>query len=188
MSKITPTPFPRWIIYVSLIFSVAAISLSLYYSLKKENIVYVDSLKLLSQYKGSQAAKAEYDKKVSVWKANIDTLTSELNTEITKYQKDKPKLTAREKKLTEELITSKQQQLENYKAAISQNASKEDQEVTSRVFKEISEFLKGYGERHGYDFILGATNVGNVVYARKGKNITDEVIKELNAQYQTVKK
>src|SRR6266487_697551 len=125
MSKMTPTPFPRWIIHVSLVFSVAAISLSLLHFLKKENIVYVDSLKLLSQYKGSVAAKAEYEKKVSVWKANIDTLTSELNNEITKYQKDKLRLTPREKKLTEELIASKQQQLENYKAAISENASKE---------------------------------------------------------------
>jgi outer membrane protein len=188
MSKISPTPFPRWIIYISLVFSVAAISLSLLYFIKKENIVYVDSLKLLSQYKGSLSAKAEYEKKVSVWKSNIDTLTSELSNEITKYQKDKAKLTAREKKLTEELIASKQQQLENYKAAISQNASKEDKEVTSRVFNEISEFLKVYGERHGYDFILGATNVGNVVYARTGKNITDEVLKELNSGFQVVKK
>jgi outer membrane protein len=188
MSKTPQPPAPKWIVYFSLSVSITALCVSLLFFLKKENIVYVDSLKLLSQYKGSLAAKAEYDKKVAVWKANIDTLTNEVTNEITKYQKDKVKLTAREKKLTEELIASKQQQLENYKTAISQNASKEDQEVTSRVFKEISEFVKRYGERHGYDYVMGATNMGNIVYARTGKNITDEVIKELNAEYQKGKK
>jgi len=188
MSKTPQPPAPKWIVYISLGASLVALSVSLLLFFKKENIVYVDSLKLLSQYKGTIVARAEYEKKTSVWKANIDTLTTELNNQISQYQKDKPKLSAREKKLTEDLIVTKQQQLENYKGAITQNATKEDQEVTSRVFKEISEFVKKYGERHGYDYVMGATNMGNIVYARTGKNITDEVVKELNAEYQKGRK
>jgi outer membrane protein len=188
MSKTIPSPAPKWIIYFSLGASVVALIASILFFFKKENIVYVDSLKLLSQYKGTIAARAEYEKKTLVWKANIDTLTTELNDQINQYQKDKPKLSAREKKLTEDLIGSKQQQLENYKGAISENATKEDQAITSQVFKEISDFLKKYGENHGYDYILGATNIGNVMYARNGKNITEDILKELNAGFQPVKK
>lgn len=184
MSKTVTAQFPRWIVYLALGLSLASAVLSVLLFLKQDRIVYVDSLKLLAQYKGTIAARAEYEKKAGVWKANIDTLTNELSNTILQFGKDKNKLSAREKKLTEELIASKQQQLENYKATISQSATKEDQEVTTKVFKEITEFLKKYGETHGYDYIMGATNMGNIVYARKTINITDEVIKELNGAYQ----
>lgn len=187
MSK-TISSYPHGIIYTALGVSVLSLVLSLLFFFKKESIVYVDSLKLVSQYKGAMAAKAEYERKAALWKANIDTLSNELSQTILQYGKDKTKLSVKEKTLTEELIASKQQQLENYKAAISQNAAKEDQEMTARVFKEISEFLKKYGEKHGYDYILGATNMGNVVYARSGRNITEEVLKELNAGFQSAGK
>jgi outer membrane protein len=179
---------PRTLTYLSLILSVTALTLALVFFLRKENIVYVDSMKLFANYKGSLKAKTEYEKKLTQWKANVDTLTAELNNSITKYEREKAGMTVKEKKLTEELIVNKRKQFENYKAAISENAAKEDQSVTGQVTKEINDFLMRYGETHGYDYILGATNTGNVVFARKGKNITDEVLKELNAEFQSSKK
>ena len=176
------------ILYATSVASIVALVLAVLSFLQKGEVVYVDSLKLFANYKGSLKAKAEYEKRMAQWKANVDTLTAELNSGITKYQKEKAGMTAKEKKLTEELLTTKQQQLDNYRSAVSENASKEDQTVTAQVTKEINDFLKRYGEAHGYDYILGATNVGNVVYAKQGKNITDEVLKELNAEYQDSKK
>ncbi len=187
MNKTQPH-YSKTPVYVSLAISILAFGFCVFLSLRGEAIVYVDSMKLLSEYKGTLQAKAAYEKKVAVWKANVDTLTTELNAKITQYEKEKKGLSARERKLTEELIVSKQQQLENYKAAISENATKEDQTITTQVFKEIGDFVKRYGEDHGYAYILGATNMGNVVYAQKGKNITDEVLKELNAHFQPGKK
>ncbi|MBS1506486.1 MAG: OmpH family outer membrane protein [Bacteroidetes bacterium] len=188
MNKNQSSTYPKIPIYSALILSTAAVVLTVLLFLKRDTIVYVDSMKLLSQYKGTIQAKAAYDKKVAVWKANIDTLTSELNAQITTYQKDKKKLSAREQKLTEELIGTKQQQLANYKSAISENASKEDQTITAQVYKEINDFLKKYGEEHGYDYILGANNTGNVVFAKPGKNITEAVLKELNGEFHPAKK
>jgi outer membrane protein len=156
--------------------------------MQKDRTAHVDTVRLFTAYKGSQRAKAEYEKKAAVWKANIDTLTSEFNSAVAKHNNEKAKMTAKETKLSEELLAAKQQQLENYKAAISENAAREDREVTSKVNREITDFLKSYGEAHGYSYILGATGTGNIVYAEKGRDITDEVLKELNAQYQDTKK
>lgn len=179
--------FFKPILYVTLLFAIASLVLSIFSLMQNNQIVYVDSMKIFANYKGSLKAKAEYEKKLAQWKANIDTLTSELTSSITKHEKEKSKMSAREKKLSEELLVSKRQQLENYRAAVSENASKEDQTVTSQVTKEINDFMNRYGEAHRYDFILGATNVGNVVFAKKGKNITEEVLKELNNEYQDKK-
>jgi outer membrane protein len=181
-------PVLRRLIYFSLTLSFVSLGLSSLLFLERDQIVYVDTMKLLSQYRGTTQAKAAYDKKVAVWKANVDILTIELNKQITQYERDKKGLSGHERKLTEEGIASKQQQLENYKTTISENTAKEDQVIATQVVKEINDFLNKYGEDHGYDYILGATNVGNVVYARRGKNITDEVLTALNGGSQPSKK
>jgi outer membrane protein len=173
---------------VAIILSLAAIAMAAVLFFNKKEIVYVDSMKLITNFKGSKVAKEAYEKKISVWKANIDTLAMEANREIANYEKAKNSMSAREKKLSEELITSKQQQLESYRQATAENASKEDKEITGKIFNEINDFLKQYGEQKGYEFIMAATNVGNIVFAKKGNDITDEVIEKMNAEYQSTHK
>jgi outer membrane protein len=173
---------------VAIVMSLAALAMTATLYLTKKEIVYVDSMKLITNYKGSKVAKEAYEKKVAVWKANIDTLTMETNREVAKYEKVKNSMSVREKKLSEELITAKQQQLESYRQATAENASKEDKEITGKIFTEINDFLKQYGEEKGYEFIMAATNVGNIVFAKKGNDITDEVIEKMNAEYQSTHK
>jgi len=150
----------------------------------RDDIVYVDSFKLFSNYKGTLAVKSEYEKKLTVWKANIDTLTNEFNSEVSKYEKGKAKMSSKEKQLSEELLGNKRKQLESYRSAVADNATKEDKETIAKVTSEINDFLKKYGESHHFDYILGATNTGNIIYAKHGKDITDDVLKELNDTYQ----
>jgi outer membrane protein len=180
--------FLKGLIIVALVFSIVALTVGLLAYLREDKIVYVDSLKLLTNYNGSKVAKEAYEKKVAVWKANIDTLTKEFNMSAQKYEREKAGMNAREKKLTEELLATKQQQLANYQQATAENASKEDKEVTGQVFNEVNDFLKKYGEDHGYEYIMGATTMGNIVYAKKVHDITDEVLKKLNQEYRPTRK
>jgi outer membrane protein len=173
---------------VAIVLSLAAIAFAAIVYFTKKEIVYVDSMKLITNYKGAKVAKEAYEKKVAVWRANIDTLTLETNREIAKYEKEKSGMTARERKLSEELIGTKQGQLESYRRATADNATKEDKEITGKVFSEINDFLKQYGEKKGYEFIMAATNVGNIVFAKKGNDITDEVLEKMNAEYQSTHK
>jgi len=155
-----------------------------YYSSKgNSRIVYIDSFKLFSNYKGALKAKKEYDHKVSIWKANVDTLTSEFNAAVGNHEKAKATMSAKERKLSEELLVRKRSQLEEYRAAISKNAADEDQQMTSKLTAEINSFIKEYGEAHDFEFILGATNAGNVVFAKAGRDITETVLQELNRSY-----
>ena len=171
-----------------IILSLIALVVALIALADQKKIVYVDSLKLISNYKGAKVAKQAYELKASVWRANLDTLMAELNREIAKYEKDKVKMSAREKKLSEELIASKQQQLQSYQQVTADNAAKEDKEITGKVFSEINDFLKQYGEEKGYEFIMAATNAGNIVFAKKGNDITEEVLEKMNADYQSTHK
>lgn len=149
-----------------------------------QKIVYIDSNQLLNGYHGMQEARAEFQKKASVWQANVDTLMNEVQTSIMDYEKESQKMTAKEKELSKELIRTKQRQLQDYQAAMRDKSAQEDQLVTERVLTTINSFLTAYGKKNNYKVIFGATASGNIIYAEEAINITDEVLDMLNAQYQ----
>jgi len=145
-----------------------------------EGIVYVDAVKLVNGYKGMQQARKDYEAKAGIWKANVDSLKTELEVKIKEYQAQQAKLSAKEKALTEELLRAKQEQFLNYQQAIAEKIQKEDQELTAKVLGRVNDYIKRYGEERGYSIIMAATQYGNIVYSKGEKDITDQVLKGLN--------
>ena len=149
---------------------------------KKEVIAYVDSVKLVNGYKGMQAARREFEQKTAVWQANLDTLKNELELKVKQYESTHAKLSSKEKTLTEELLQTKQEQLINYQNIVAEKIQKEDKELTTKVLGKVNDYLKKYGEERGYLIIFAATQYGNIVYAAKGSDITDQVLEGLNKE------
>src|SRR5690349_7752668 len=89
-----------------------------YFFSRKQDIVYVDSNKLVNGYNGMIEARKAYQQKATVWKANIDTLANEVQQQIFKYEKEASKMTAKERALSQELIRTKQKQLAEYQQAL----------------------------------------------------------------------
>jgi outer membrane protein len=145
-------------------------------------IVYVDSDKLLNGYKGMIEARAEFQKKRTVWESNIDTLTKDVQDAIRIYSKDMALGTEKEKQLSKALIQTKQKQLMDYQSAIKQNAAQEEQRLNQQVLSTINAFLMRYGKKNGYKMILIAAN-GNIAYADPSMEITDRIVEELNKEY-----
>src|SRR5258707_7338437 len=85
---------------------------------KNDKIAYVDSARILNEYKGSAEAKKAFQSKAKVWQANIDTLTNEVKYSIQKYEKSIATLSPKEQELTKQLIQTKQKQLSDYQKAI----------------------------------------------------------------------
>lgn len=149
----------------------------------QQKIVYVNSGKLLNEYQGMIDARAAYQQKAGVWKANVDTLAQEVQQAIFKYEKESPKMTGKERQLSQELIRTKQGQLAQYQQALNAQAQQEDQKMTSEVVTQVNAYLKKYGEAHGYKIILAATEYGNLAYAEEKLDITADVIVGLNQEY-----
>lgn len=146
-------------------------------------VVYVDAIKVLAGYKGMATAKKEFESKVSQWRANLDTLKLELESKLSEYEAKHTRLSSKEKELMEELLEAKRGQYENYETLIAEKINKEDQELTTKVYSKVNDYLKRYGEQKGYSFILAANQYGSIVYADSAVNITDEVIAGLNHEY-----
>ena len=155
--------------------------LTLHFLKEEKEIVFIDTPRLVANYQGMIAAKTAYKEKVADWSANIDTLQKEVQTITAEYESQQAKLSEEEKFLHRELIKTKQEQLLQYRKAIESKAQQEDQQMTQEVITEINAFIKAYGERNNLDIVIGATQMGNVAYAKEYLDITDELLTELNA-------
>jgi outer membrane protein len=173
----------RTLISLTAVTSLLLLAFAVYFLFfNNSRIVYVDSQKLLAGYKGMVEARKDYDKRRTVWQANIDTLTSDVQSAIKQYSKDQALGTPKEKELSKQLIGTKQKQLIDYQNAIKQNAAQEEDRLNQQVFSTINAFLERYGKKHGYKLILIAAN-GNIAYADQSTDITDKVVDELNQEY-----
>lgn len=85
--------------------------------------------------------------------------------------------------LKKQLLGAKQQQLNNYRQIIERQIQEKEQKTTQAIIKDINAFVTDYGESKNYIIIHGATGSGNIMYAEKSVDITDEVLKALNKRF-----
>ena len=135
---------------------------------KTINIAYVNPNKLLQGYHGAAAQHEVFAAKAKEWQQRVDSLSTDIKALNT---------------APAAIRAGKQQQLLRYRDAVQQQAQQENERLTKSVLAEINTYLKQYGKEKGYTFILGATDSGNIVYAAEGTDISEDVLKGLNAQY-----
>ena len=172
------------ITFIISIIALASTLGSFLYLNSSDELVYVDVNKLMDGYKRTAVAKKEFEAKAGILKANADSLLVDWQNELKIYEKERSSMSTKELELKQELLSSKQQQINNYQQAVQKQIQKEDQKVSQTVINDINDFVKEYGKKHGHEIIFGANGGGNVMYARDSANLTDEILEELNNSYE----
>ena len=149
-------------------FFLLQLSLVLISCTSKTPIGYVNPNKLMQGYHGAAAQHEVFVAKAKEWQQRVDSLNTELQALGS---------------APAAVRTGKEQQLLRYRAAVQQQAQQENEQLTKAVLEEINAYLKQYGKEQGYTFILGASTTGNIVYAAPGTDVSEDVLKGLNAQY-----
>ena len=157
---------------------------SFFFSQSSSDLVFVDVNKLIEGYKRTKIVKAEFDKKATTMKANVDSLLSDWQKELKVYEKERSNMSKKELELKQQLLSNKQQQINNYQQAVQKQLQEEDKKVTQTVINDINDFVKEYGKQQGYKVIFGATGNGTIMYGEETADLTDKVLKELNAEFE----
>lgn len=152
-------------------------------SSSKSELVYVDVNQLLEGYDRTKVEQQAFEKKAAVMKANVDSLLTDWQDELKTYEKERASMTEKELALKQELLQSKQQQINNYQQAIQKQIQEEDQKMTQTVVNDINDYVKEYGKKHSHPIIFGAHGNGNIMYAEQATDLTDIILEGLNMQY-----
>lgn len=75
-----------------------------YFAKSGSELVYGDVNKLITGYSKTKVAKAEFDKKATLMKTNVNSLVSNWQIELKKYEKKRASLLPNELKLKQQLL------------------------------------------------------------------------------------
>ena len=113
--------------------------------------------------------------------ANIDSLQNDINTARKKFIDGSNKLNSKEKAELKKEIAAKEKNYNEFVLTARKKVPEIERQMMEPVIQEVTKKVRQFGEEHGYDFIFGATASGNIVYSKKGKNITADVIEYINS-------
>lgn len=156
---------------------------SICYFKSSSELVYVDVNKLLDGYKRTKIVKAQFEEKAKTLNANVDSLMTDWQNELKSYEKERSKMSKKELELKQELLGNKQQQINNYQQAIQKQIQEEDKKSTQTVINDINDYIKEYGKKNNHKIIFGASGGGNIMYADDATDLTEDVLKGLNAEF-----
>lgn len=165
------------------VISVLISCLSFFYFQQSSKQVYVDVNKLMKGYERTKRVRATFEKKAKILNANVDSLMTDWQREIKTYEKERAKLSEKELELKKQFLRNKQQQINNYQKAIQKQIQEEDKKATQTVINDINDYIKEYGESKGHSIIYGASGSGNIMYASESADLTQDVLKGLNAEF-----
>lgn len=157
---------------------------SICYFKSSSELVYVDVNKLLEGYDRTKIVKAQFEEKAKTLNANVDSLMVDWQNELKIYEKERSTMSKKELELKQELLGNKQQQINNYQQAIQKQIQEEDKKSTQTVINDINDYVKAYGKKEGHKIIFGASGGGNIMYADDATDLTQDILKGLNAEFQ----
>lgn len=151
--------------------------------INKPKIAYVRSQELVYGYDGTKEATAKFNTQKEQWQANIDTLKSNFENAVKNYESQYQTLSEEGRNNFESRLASQEQQLMTYSKAITDKIQNTDDESMQVVLNQINAFVEKYGKDNGYDVIMGTTLSGSVLYGDEKLDITEDLLKALNNNY-----
>lgn len=134
--------------------------------------------------------------KYTFWKSEADALTAEqarveselqrsaqqLQNDIAAFQQraQAGTLSEAEGKAAQQRLGQMQQSLETRRTTLAEQLQEKQLAFSEKLQKNIDEYLIIYNKDNKYDYILSYSKVGQILYANKSLDITEDVLKGLN--------
>lgn len=149
----------------------------------KTVFVNVDSLFDKFEYFKTSTKNLENETKQA--ERHLESRMQNLQGEAQKIQQDFQggMLTQTEAKMKQQELMQKEQDIMQYRQTKTQELMERERALTKEIFNKITSYLNDYCATKGYQYVLGYSQGGNLLYAQDTLSITNEVIEGLNQRY-----
>ncbi|MCM4167854.1 Outer membrane p25 [Arenibacter antarcticus] len=152
-------------------------------SCQQEKIGFVDNVKLMEAYKEKSDLEARFKTRSDKFTKKRDSISQAFQIEAQAFQ-------AKAQKISQDKAQEEYGQLQQRSQFIGQQLQQEEQELQVKgqtemdsLVSKVKEKIKTYGKANGYSFILSGGDGGSVLYGTEAHDVTDEVVKILNENY-----
>ena len=145
-------------------------------------IGYIDSERIIKEYKGTQAAQQQFDQDVQEWNTQAKNYKKDIERLRLELEGQGPMLSEEKKNEREQELQSKLTQYDQFVQSIwgpSGLIAQRNEELTRPIIAKIKTVLSKIGADEQYNVIFDAAD-GNIVYGDQNLDLTDRVLQILN--------
>lgn len=150
-------------------------------SCNEQKTAYVDTTKLIQEYKEMKDVEQEFTSKSDKVKVQLDSLAQSFQTEVQAYQEKMGGMSADQRKEIEDGLMRKQQAIQQQQQMMGNQLRQESDVVIDSIVNKVKDYVKDYGKKNDYTYIFGSNESANIMYAKEGLDITEEILEKLNA-------
>ncbi|MCH4822488.1 OmpH family outer membrane protein [Gramella lutea] len=152
-------------------------------SCNEQKTAYVDTTKIVQEYKEMKDVEAEFSSKSDSVRKQLDSVARSFQQEVQAYQSEMESMSQSQRQEKEQELMQKQQMLQQQQQMQSNRLREQSTVVMDSIVNKIKDYVKEYGEENNYTYIFGSNESANIMYAEEGLDITQDILKELNKDY-----
>jgi len=130
-------------------------------------------------------AEEKFVQEEEAMKAKMDAMVAQSGYQdlVQEYQSKQGKMSKSEEEDLYNKIMQIQQSLGQQQQMNNQQFQQQKNSEMDSLVNTVKDFVKTYGKDNGYTFIYGSNESGNILYGKDELDITEDVVKALNAKY-----
>jgi outer membrane protein len=154
-------------------------------SAQRGSVVFLDSDRLGQQAPALQDARQRMQSEMTRLESQAELALAPLQEEFQRmaqdFQQQQGMMTAERRQQQQQALTQKQQEIQRRGAEFEQQAAQKQSEILGPALERINQVIDQLRQERGYAIILDVA-AGGVIAADPALDITDEVLRRLNAQ------
>src|SRR5690606_32944200 len=147
---------------------------------------YVDISRVVNDYMKMNDIESRFERKISNFNKRVDSIGKSFQLETQNFQQRISSLSEKAAQEQYQILGQKQQFLQQQFQSEEQDIQKQSQTEIDSLIKEVKSFVKEYGEKNGYTYILGSNEAGSVMYGKEDNDLTKVLLDALNAEYKKI--
>ncbi|MBH18934.1 MAG: hypothetical protein CL851_00740 [Crocinitomicaceae bacterium] len=151
------------------------------------NIAYVNSDTVSKYYEFAKKIQKDLTNKRSEAENQIKSKYFAYESLVKEFEKASPIMGDREKMEKAQKIRLLEQEIMQVEQQLSAQVSSEELRLTEGYILKTNEFMQDIGHRLGYDYVMSYRIGGAMLYANPNLDITKDIIKLLNQEYESIK-
>lgn len=149
------------------------------------NIAFVNSDTLMANYKLALDKREEFEQEQRRLENDLQRRQRSFQTEVETFQQQiqTGNISLEDAQAREQQLMQRQQELMQLNEDYSSRLMTKELEINIDLYQRITELLSRFNEEMGYDYILGFSPGGDILYAKEKHDITQKVLNKLNEEY-----
>jgi outer membrane protein len=144
---------------------------------------FIDNSKLINEYQKKKDIESAFEAKSTSFNKKVDSIRTMFQQQAAIIQSTDPDVAQKASQDKMQMLGQQFQVYQQQWQAEEQQLTKEGQTQIDTLIKEVRTYVKEYGKKNGYSFILGSNEAGSVIYGEESKDLTQAILEELNKTY-----